>query len=135
MFGVAHRPGQVVRVANERIKAFFLPKDSAAAEQLVRLARTAPLPLVKQFAEGCLPDIDNEVNVVGHDYPGLKAVSLAILCAQDVLDLVSCLRPAQPAFAVTAIQPGLELAAAKGLVRFLQDGFPFPAAPDRERVG
>jgi hypothetical protein len=46
--------------------------------------RIAPFPLVKQPAEERLPDTDNEVNVVGHDYPGLKAVCLSILRAQDV---------------------------------------------------
>src|ERR1044071_434030 len=74
MFNVAHRAGEMLLIANVTIEVVFSPKSSPAPENPISFFRRIALPTVQNFAERNAPDLDHDVDMVGHEHPRKEPV-------------------------------------------------------------
>jgi hypothetical protein len=81
--GVADCPSEVLAIADEVVLVFALPEPSGSFQERVGLERRVRLPRVEDLLQGKKRGgLEDDVDVIGHDAPGERAVALAVKVAK-----------------------------------------------------
>src|SRR5437660_1483085 len=81
-----------------------------------------------------MPNVHDEMNVIRHNNPRLHPILVSIAFEQNHLDKFRHISAAQPALAMTSIQPRFKFPALHRIIRLFQNRLKFRAVRDRKGI-